>query len=152
MFIRALNVLGVMALDGTCPIWAGSVAEVDDATGKRLVGMGAAVDVGQFDAQEAAGTAPGDRTGTSSTGSQNAPEGPQKPDTETETEIIEEELEGRDLESMSFNDLKAYAKELGIETKALRSRASLIEAISALAEVGIPTDDLPDLTAQDVVE
>ena len=53
---------------------------------------------------------------------------------------------------MSLADLKAYAQELGIETGKIRSKAAMIEAISAYAEDGIPADDLPDLSPQDVVD
>ena len=62
------------------------------------------------------------------------------------------ETEGVSLEEMSFAELKALAQENGIDIGGIRSKAGLIEAISAQAEDGIPADDLPDLAAQDVVD
>lgn len=58
----------------------------------------------------------------------------------------EAESEGADLESMSFNELKAFAQEQGIDVSGIRSKAGLIEAISAEAE------EAPTFDAQDVVD
>lgn len=68
-------------------------------------------------------------------------------------ETVTEEIEGTDLESMTFAELKALAQEKGIETGKIKSKAAMIQAISEYAEEGIPADDdLPELSAQDVVD
>ncbi len=68
-------------------------------------------------------------------------------------ETVTEEIEGTDLESMTFAELKALALEKGIETGKIKSKAAMIQAISEYAEEGIPADDdLPELSAQDVVD
>lgn len=58
------------------------------------------------------------------------------------------------LEEMTFTQLKEIAKGLGIDVGKIKSKAAMIEAISAEAEEGIPADDdqAPDLNAQDVVD
>ena len=66
-----------------------------------------------------------------------------------------EELEtGIPLEEMTFAQLKEIAKEMGIDTGKIKSKAAMIEAINAETETGIPADEdqAPDLTAQDVVD
>lgn len=65
------------------------------------------------------------------------------------------ELEtGTPLEEMTFAQLKEIAKGLGIDTGKIKSKAAMIEAISAETETGIPADDdqAPNLNAQDVVD
>ena len=56
-----------------------------------------------------------------------------KPDTKEETKAApDEEPEGEtDLSAMSLADLKALAEGMGIDTKGMRSKASVIEAIEA---------------------
>ena len=86
---------------------------------------------------------------------------PEAPAEETapveETEVPAEEtvtghLDGTDLESMTFAELKALAQDMGIETGKIKSKAGLIEAITAV-EVEAPADeDLPELNAEDVVD
>jgi len=81
--------------------------------------------------------------------------------TETETAPAEEEstektvtghLDGTDLETMTVNDLKALANDMGIDTSKLKKKADLIEAISAV-EISAPAEEeAPELDAQDVVD
>lgn len=108
--------------------------DVDEAEANRLVGLGVAeyVTGETTKAAKAPETAPTENTGADETATG--------------------QLEGTDLESMSFAELKALAQELGIETGKIKSKAAMIEAISEQAEEGIPADDMPDLDAQDVVE
>lgn len=63
-----------------------------------------------------------------------------------------DEPEEMNLEAMSFNDLKAHAQSLGIETGKLRSKAALIEAINNAETEEIPFSDLPDLTVEDLID
>ena len=76
---------------------------------------------------------------------------PQKADIPAEVEELEKDVP---LEEMTFTQLKEIAKGLGIDTGKIKSKAAMIEAISAEAEEGIPADDdqAPDLNAQDVVD
>ena len=139
MFIRAMIVLGIKDKNGDGPIWPGAVAEVDDADGKRLVSLGHAVEVPGF-ATQTGRKAPADENPNGNTpNSQNAPETPKTG-----------ENGNNDLEAMSFADLKAMAQEMGIKTGNIRSKAGMIEAITA-AQMD-PGDDFPELTAQDVVD
>ena len=62
------------------------------------------------------------------------------------------EPEEVNLEDMSFNELKAHAQSLGIETGKLRSKAALIEAINNAETEEIPFSDIPDLTAEDLID
>lgn len=68
-----------------------------------------------------------------------------------------------DLGSMSVNELKAHAQELGIDTAKLKTKAALIEAIViAVGDATFPeseeetpvveADQLPEFDAQDVVD
>lgn len=76
---------------------------------------------------------------------------PQKADITAEGEELEKDVP---LEEMTFTQLKEIAKGLGIDVGKIKSKAAMIEAISAEAEEGIPADDdqAPDLNAQDVVD
>ena len=67
-------------------------------------------------------------------------------------ETVTGHLDGTDLESMTFAELKALAQDMGIETGKIKSKAAMIEAITAV-EVEAPADeDLPELNAEDVVD
>lgn len=79
-----------------------------------------------------------------------APEAPAKETTAEET--VTGHLDGTDLESMSFAELKALAQDMGIETGKIKSKAGLIEAITAVEVEAPAEDDLPELSAQDVVD
>lgn len=97
--------------------------EVEQAEGERLIAMGVAAEVTpeKITAQEP-----------------EAPEG-----------ASEAQTEGTALEDMSFNDLKALAQENGIDIAGIRSKAGLIEAITAAQD---PEDGFPALDAQDVID
>jgi hypothetical protein len=70
---------------------------------------------------------------------------------ESKEETITGHLDGADLESMSFSDLKVLAKDMGIDTGKIKSKAAMIQAISEV-EVTASAEELPDLDAQDVID
>ena len=137
MLIKPKVVIGAKSKDGTGPLYPGCVYDVDDETAMRLVAKGVAVtdEIRIVPAPAAANPSENPIQGG------NAPEGP----SEGEHEII-------DLEAMTYNELKAMAQGMGIETGKLKSKAAMIEAITQ-AMPGLPADDdLPDLTPQDVID
>ena len=73
-------------------------------------------------------------------------------------QIAEEKPEGEalknetPLEEMTFAQLKEIAKGMGIDVGKIKSKAALIEALSADAGEGEDAEALPDLDAQDVVD
>ena len=73
------------------------------------------------------------------------------PETPAE-ETVTGRLDGTDLESMTFAELKALAQGMGIETGKIKSKAAMIEAITAVEVEAPAEDDLPELSAQDVVD
>ena len=87
-----------------------------------------------------------------------APEAPAEetaPVEETEApaeETVTGHLDGTDLESMTFAELKVLAQDMGIETGKIKSKAAMIEAITAVEVEAPAEDDLPELSAQDVVD
>lgn len=102
------------------PVRAGEPPiDVKSAEGERLIGLGIA---------EAA------TAGEDADLKAEAPEGPS-----------EAKTEGTRLEDMSFNKLKALARENGIAVGGVRSKAGLIEAIAGGSEA-------PKFEAQDVVD
>ena len=147
MVIRALQVLGVRAKDGTGPIYPGSNADVDDKAAERFIAVGAAIKASRLApvAPIQAGDAP--ETGVNPSDTGNAGNEPSDAGNEiTDTEDL------RKLEDMSFNQLKEMAKGLGIDTGKIKSKSGMIEAIMAV-EVEAPAgDELPDLTPQEVVD
>ena len=135
MFIRAKCVLGIKTKDGRSPIYPGSVAEVDDRDGKLMVERGVAEETTR---PEAVGSIHQAQTPVPSENPPATPNAQNEPS----------EGENDDLESMTFTELKALAKEMGIETGKIKSKAGMIQAIHEAA-----TDDQPPVfEAQEVVE
>ena len=93
--------------------------DVEEAEGERLIGLGVAEAV-QAEKIKA-------------------------PKAEAAEGASEAQTEGTSLEEMSFNELKALAQENGIDIGGIRSKAGLIEAITAAEEA-------PTFDAQDVVD
>ncbi len=120
----------------------GSVIEIDNASGKRLINLKAAVKVTPAE-PETVRNAPPDEN----------PNGNTPEDENGQNSPITGHLDGTDLEDMSFADLKSLAQDMGIETGKIRSKSAMIEAITSV-EVEVPSeeDDLPDLSPQDVVD
>lgn len=148
MFIRAKNLLLAKTKAGRSPIYPGETVEVEDAVGREFVELKAAVEVTPAEA-ERTGKAPLAANHNGNTPkSKKGQEGPKT------GENVKGHLDGTDLEGMSFADLKALAKDMGIDTGKIRSKSGMIEAITAV-EVEAPLtedDDLPDLTPQEVIE
>lgn len=102
--------------------------EVEQAEGERLIALGVAAEVTpeKITAQEP-----------------EAPEGASEAKTEGDAEKVS-------LDSMSFNELKALAQEMGLDVGGIRSKAGMIEAITTAQED--PGDGFPSLDAQDVID
>ena len=135
MFIRAKCVLGIKTKDGRSPIYPGSVAEVDDRDGKLMVERGVAEETIRPAAVGSILQAP------TQVPSENPPATPNAQNEPSEGE-------NDDLESMTFTELKALAKEMGIETGKIKSKAGMIQAIHEAAA----DDQPPVFEAQEVVE
>lgn len=132
MLIKSRVVLGLTSVDGKCPIFPGDTAVVDDEEGRRAVEAGYAWELDSVPAERPVRTAPAPGTGENQAEGGNARNG-------RET----------DLEAMSYTELKAMAKGMGIETGKLRSKTAMIEAITAGEN---PGDDFPDLAPQEVID
>lgn len=126
---------------GSNLVTPGATLDVPDNLAKRLICLKAAEEVLLSQPETVRNAPPDENPNGNTPEDENGQEGPENG-----------KIEGTALEDMSFADLKAYAQELGIETGKIRSKAAMIEAISAYAEDGIPADDLPDLSPQDVVD
>ena len=135
MLIKAKTVLGIKDLDGNSPIYPGTYAEVDESTGKRLVESGVAEETTR---PEAVGSIHQAQTPVPSENPPAIPNAQNEPS----------EGENDDLESMTFNELKALAKEMGIETGKIKSKSGMIQAIHEAAA----NDQPPVFEAQEVVE
>jgi len=156
MFIKAKCVLGIKTKDGRSPIYPGSVAEVNDRDGKLMVERGVA---------EKINASPKNRAGNISAGktpSENPPKSgnaQNEPSGAKNTEgVIKGHLVKEDLEEMTYTQLKELAKDMGIETGKIKSKAAMIEAICS-EEVYTDADDVvetgeepPTFEAQEVVE
>ena len=115
------------------PVKAGSPPiEVDDAEAERLFALGVAEKAD-----------PEENKAPEAKAAKKAPEAAGEP--------ITGHLDGVDLESMSFNDLKAIAKDIGIDAGKIKSKAGLIQAITEV-EVEAPAEELPAFDAEDVVD
>ena len=141
MFIRAYCVLGIKTVDGRSPVYPGSVAEVNEDGCAVEVGAGASVRTGKAAPVSNPGENPS-KDGNAQNGPQNAGNGQ-----------IAGHLDAEQLQEMTFTELKALAKDMGIETGKIKSKAGMIEAITA---VEVYADDLeeapPVFDAQDVIE
>ena len=115
------------------PVKAGGPPiEVDDAEAERLFALGVAEKAD-----------PEENKAPEAKAAEKAPEAAGEP--------ITGHLDGVDLESMSFNDLKALAKDIGIDAGKIKSKAGLIQAITEV-EVESPAEELPAFDAEDVVD
>ena len=148
MIIRALEVLGVRAKDGTSPIYPGSVADVDDKAAERFIAKRAAIKASRLAPVASIQAVDEPKTGVNSPEDGNA----QNESSDAGNEITDTEELGK-LEDMSFNQLKEIAKGLGIETGKIKSKAGMIAAIEDVA-TGIPADgDVPPvIDAQEVID
>jgi len=135
MLIRAMTVLGVRDLNtGVSPIFPGTVAEIDDETAKRFIENCVAIPVPNPGAVETAKAPLTQNPGKNPSDGGNAQEG----------------AKNGELEGMSFNELKAIAKDLGVETGKIRSKEGMINAI-LVARMELE-ENFPTISPQDVVE
>ncbi len=151
MFIRAFCVLGIKAKDGRSPIYPGTIAEVDDAEGLRMIEAGCATEVGAVDAERPGKAAPASVPSENPSTEETAQNGPEK----AGNGQIAGHLDRDQLQEMSFADLKALAKDMGIETGKIKSKAGMIEAICAVevyADADDPEEAPPVFDAQDVID
>ena len=146
MFIRALNILLAKAKDGRSPIYPGETVEVEDQDGKEFISLKAAVEVAGFATQTAGSTAPAVTPDGNTPEEETAHNGPQTPGNG------QGHLDAEQLTMMSFAELKKLAEDMQIDTKGIRSKSAMIEAITAV-EIGFDAEeDAPDLSVQDVIE
>lgn len=148
MLLKAKNVILLRKNHSARMITPGEVFEVDEGTAKRYLETNAAVKAVSGLA-ETAGKAP-----LTANHNGNTPKGKKGQEGPKTGENVKGHLDGTDLEGMSFADLKALAKDMGIDTGKIRSKSGMIEAITSV-EVEAPLtedDDLPDLTPQEVIE
>lgn len=154
MLIKAKCVLGIKAKDGRSPIWPGSVAEVDDHEGKLMVERGVAEEISAARKIQpgniSAGKTPSENP-SNGENAQNEPSTPANGECAIKGHLVKE-----DLEEMSYTQLKELAKDMGIETGKIKSKAAMIEAICS---VDVYADDVvdtgeepPTFDAQEVVE
>lgn len=151
MFIRAFCVLGIKAKDGRSPIYPGTIAEVDDAEGLRMIEAGCATEVGAVDAERPGKAAPVSVPSENPSTEETAQNGPEI----AGNGQIAGHLDQDQLQEMSFADLKALAKDMGIETGKIKSKAGMIEAICAVevyADADDPEEAPPVFDAQDVID
>lgn len=113
---------------------------VDDAEAKRLAELGVAVIVDRPDAERAEAPAEGPAEGENGAGDAEV-----NPEPENGAEGAPE-AEEKDLEDMSFAELKKLGAEIGINPTGLKSRRDYISAINAALE------EEPRVTAEEVIE
>lgn len=135
MLIKSRVVLGLTSRDGKCPIFPGDTAVVDDEEGRRAVEAGYAWEINAVPADRSGYTAPVSGMGENQVKGGNAQNGQKNAD--------------NDLEAMTYTELKAMAKDMGIETGKLKSKAQMIEAITGAMD---PGDGFPNLAPQDVID
>ena len=131
MLIKAKCVIGAKAKNGTCPLYPGCVYDVDDVIGKRLCDE----EVAEFAEIQARPAHAASIPSENPSAGIKAPEGPSEGE--------------NDLEAMTYTELKAMAKDMGIETGKLKSKAQMIEAITGAMD---PGDGFPNLAPQDVID
>jgi len=131
MLIKSRVVLGLTSVDGKCPIFPGDSAVVDDDEGRRAVEAGYAWEINAVPAERHVRTAPAPSMGEHPVNGGTAQNGPGNAE--------------NDLEAMSYAELKAMAKEMGIDTGKLKSKSKMIEAITGSG------DSFPNLVPQDVI-
>ena len=133
MFVKAKTVFRTS--DGLAT--PGCVVEIEEKLGKRLVQRGAAVETTRPVTLGVAAAPLPRFPGENPSAGVNAPEG-----------FSEGETDDIDLNTLSYNQLKAMAQEMGIETGKIKSKAGMIQAIHEAAA----DDQPPVFEAQEVVE
>ena len=144
MFVKAKTVF--RASDGLAT--PGCVVEVDEKLGKRLVQSGAAVETKRPSTLGAAAAPLPRFPGENPSKGENTQNGPENAGNGQVTGYLDE----AQLQEMSYIDLKVLAKDMGIETGKIKSKAGMIAAITAV-EVQADAEDAPPVfDAQDVID
>lgn len=146
MFIRAKNILLAQTKTGRSPIYPGETVEVEDAVGREYVELKAAVEVTPADAVRA-GKAPLCDNPNGNTPS--VPKAAEEPKTGVPVDEENNTMDRAYLETLSFTELKEIAKEYGVYSGTMRSKESVIEALTSAQ---VSDEELPAFDAQDVVE
>lgn len=148
MFIRAKSVLGIRNSEGVGPIYPGCTAEVDDELGAKLVADGFAVEIARPGTVASSKAAPAANPSENPSKGENTQNGPENAGNGQVTGHLDE----AQLQEMSYTDLKALAKDMGIETGKIKSKAGMIAAITAV-EVQADAEEAPPVfDAQDVID
>ena len=150
MFIKAFNILLAKTKDGRSPIYPGSIVEVEDEVGRYFVSVKAAQEI-TYPAAQATNPAPvAVVPGENPSEGDSVCKGPEN----AENGHIAGHLDAEQLQDMSFADLKALARDMGIETGKIRSKSGMIEAITSVELFAdAETEDAPPVfDAQDVID
>ena len=146
MLIKALNVLLAKSKDGQSPIYPGKVVEVDDQVGREFVELEVAIEVPVSAAATALPARKGENPNGNTPITENASETPK-----TGIPVDEENntMDRAYLETLSFAELKELAKSFGVYFGTMRSKESVIEALTSIR---VDEELPPDLSPQDVVD
>lgn len=121
------------------PVYQGGICDVDPEEAARLVKIGAA------EYAEGGQEQP-------SVDEEEPPEASPIGETSEEEKAEETPFTAPELDDMSFDELKALAKELDVDTKGLRSKQALREALAAAMDEDVHSDELPpELSAAEVI-
>ena len=159
MIIKCKTVIGAKSLDGVSPLYPGCQYEVDNALGKRLIAQGVAESV-----IVPAKPAPAEQKSSENPSEgQSAQNGP----SEGNNGQVAGTLDPEQLQSMTFTELKALAKDMGVpDVGKIKSKEGMIEAICNVEVYADadpeedpddepetdPEEDPPKIDPQDVVD
>ena len=151
MLLKAKTIFLLPDGDSKRTVYPGETVNADENTAQELISLGAAVEIprpGTNSVHPApADVIPGENQAkgkTAQNGLENAENGQ-----------VTGHLDAEQLHDMSFADLKALAKDMGIDTGKIRSKSGMIEAITAVevyAEASDTEDAPPVFDAQDVID
>lgn len=150
MLLKAKTIFLLPDGDSSRAVYPGEMVKADENTALELISMGAAVEVPR-PATISARPAPAEVIpGENPSEDENACKAPEN----AENGHIAGHLDAEQLQDMSFADLKALAKDMGIETGKIRSKSGMIEAITSVEVFAdAETEDAPPVfDAQDVIE
>ncbi len=150
MLLKAKTIFLLPDGDSKRPVYPGETVNADENTARELISLGAAVEVPR-PATISARPAPAEAIpGENPSEDESACKGPEN----AENGHIAGHLDAEQLQDMSFADLKALAKDMGIETGKIRSKSGMIEAITSVEVFAdAETEDAPPVfDAQDVIE
>lgn len=150
MLLKAKTIFLLPDGDSKRTVYPGETVNADESIAQELISLGAAVEMARPGANLAR-PAPADVNPSENPArSENAQNGPEN----AENGQVAGHLDAEQLQDMSFADLKALAKDMGIETGKIRSKSGMIEAITSVEVFAdAETEDAPPVfDAQDVIE